>query len=111
MAHKTHDLAVKIGSYQNQQGETKNRYQNVGALMQGENGPFIMLAKWFNPAGVQDDRGGESILISVFEPKEKGEQQAPARQAAPRQAAPARQPQRPAPASSGFDEYDSEIPF
>jgi hypothetical protein len=72
MAHKTHDLAVKVGSYTNQQGETKSRYQNVGALMQGDKGQFIMLAKWFNPAGVQDDRGGESILISVFEPKEKG---------------------------------------
>jgi hypothetical protein len=73
MAHKTHDLAVKVGSYTNQQGETKSRYQNVGALMQGDKGQFIMLAKWFNPAGVTDDRGGESILISVFEPKEKGD--------------------------------------
>jgi hypothetical protein len=80
MAHKTHDLAVKVGSYTNQQGEQKNRYQNVGALMQGDNGPFIMLAKWFNPAGVQDDRGGESILISVFEPKER--EQAPAQRPA-----------------------------
>jgi hypothetical protein len=80
MAHKTHDLAVKVGSYTNQQGEQKNRYQNVGALMQGDNGQFIMLAKWFNPAGVQDDRGGESILISVFEPRQEG-QQAPQRPA------------------------------
>jgi hypothetical protein len=101
MAHKTHDLAVKVGSYTNQQGETKSRYQNVGALMQGDKGQFIMLAKWFNPAGVTDDRGGESILISVFEPKEKGE--------APRQQA---KPQRQAPASSGFDDMDDkDLPF
>jgi hypothetical protein len=99
MAHKTHDLAVKVGSYTNQQGETKSRYQNVGALMQGDKGQFIMLAKWFNPAGVTDDRGGESILISVFEPKEKGE--------APRQAKPAQRQQAP----SGFDDFSDSAPF
>jgi hypothetical protein len=107
MAHKTHDLAVKVGSYTNQQGEQKNRYQNVGALMQGDNGQFIMLAKWFNPAGVPDERGGESILISVFEPKERD--QAPQR--------PAQRPaaqQRPAPRqapSSGFDDFSDDPPF
>jgi hypothetical protein len=58
-----------------------------------------MLAKWFNPAGVTDDRGGESILISVFEPKEKGE--------APRQAKPAQRQQ----ASSGFDDFPDSVPF
>ncbi len=102
MAHKTHDIAVKVGSYTNSQGETKNRYQNVGALMQGDKGPFIMLAKWFNPAGVQDDRGGESILLSVFEPKDRAE--------APRQAAPQRK-QPDASAPSGFDDLDDDLPF
>ena len=102
MAHKTHDLAVKVGSYTNQQGETKGRYQNVGALMQGDNGPFIMLAKWFNPAGVQDDRGGESILISVFEPRQEG-QQAPQRPAS-------RPAQRGAPAPRQSNDFD-DPPF
>ena len=108
MAHKTHDLAVKVGSYTNQQGETKNRYQNVGALMQGDKGQFIMLAKWFNPAGVTDDRGGESILISVLEPKEKGDTlRQPMRQQEDKQ----RQP-RPTPQShSGFDDMNDDIPF
>jgi len=69
--------------------------------MQGDKGQFIMLAKWFNPAGVTDDRGGESILISVFEPKEKGD--------APRQAKIAQQqaPIRQAAAPSGFDDMDT----
>ena len=102
MAHKTHDLAVKVGSYTNQQGETKGRYQNVGALMQGDNGPFIMLAKWFNPAGVQDGHGGESILISVFEPRQEG-QQAPQRPAS-------RPAQRGAPAAPQSNDFD-DPPF
>ena len=105
MAHKTHDLAVKVGSYTNQQGEQKNRYQNVGALMQGDNGPFIMLAKWFNPAGVQDDRGGESILISVFEPRQEG-QQAPQRTAS----RPAQRPTSPQQAS-GFEDFPDDCPL
>ena len=104
MAHKTHDLAVKVGSYTNQQGEQKNRYQNVGALMQGDNGPFIMLAKWFNPAGVQDGHGGESILISVFEPRQEGQQ-------APQRTASRTAPQAAKPAPKGFDDMDDDIPF
>jgi hypothetical protein len=54
-----------------------------------------MLAKWFNPAGVVDAKGGESILLSCFEPKSGGAAapgQAPARQAPP-----------------AFD--DSDVPF
>jgi hypothetical protein len=97
---KTHDLAVKVGSYTDKQtGQEKGRYQNVGAVMEGDNGSFIMLAKWFNPAGVTDSRGGESVLLSMFEPKQDGQ--------APRQAAPA---QKSAP-SKGFDDMDSDIPF
>lgn len=85
MAKKLYDLAVKTGSYTNNAGETKGRWQNVGALMQGDDGgKFIMLAKWFNPAGLPDLSGknatSESILVSLFEPKQQG-QSAPAQQA------------------------------
>lgn len=73
MARKVYDLAVKIGQYQAKDGATKNRYQNVGAAMQNDDGGmFLMLAKWFNPAGVQDTKSTESVLISMFEPREKG---------------------------------------
>ncbi len=98
MANKTHDLAVKVGEYTDKQGNTKGRYQNVGALMMGDKGPFIMLAKWFNPAGVTDGRGGESILISAFEPKEQGV--VPGLQT--------KQAQKPQ--ASGFD-MDQDCPF
>lgn len=94
MSKKLYDLAVKTGSYTDQQGNAKGRWQNVGAVMQNnDGGKFIMLAKWFNPAGVPDERGGESILLSMFEPKDAngnptggGGGRAPA--AAPRAAAP-----------------------
>lgn len=83
-AQKLYDLAVKTGEYQNQNGETKSRYENVGAVMQGENGQFIMLKRTFNPAGVPDlqGRGGDSVLISCFEPNNQqgGQQQQPQQQ-------------------------------
>jgi hypothetical protein len=83
MAKKLYDLSVKVGEYTAKDGSTKGRWQNVGALMEGDNGMFIMLAKWFNPAGVIDTRGGESILVSCFEPKQFGDgQQSDNRQAA-----------------------------
>lgn len=78
MAKKLYDLAVKTGEYKNQSGETKGRWQNVGACMQSDDGSkFLMLNKWFNPAGVQDlsGKGGESILLSMFPPRDPNQQQ------------------------------------
>ena len=107
-ARKLYDLAVKVSEYQDNQGNKKGRWQNVGAVMQGDDGgKFIMLAKWFNPAGVPDfsGRGGESLLLSMFEPKDKnghqqdGDQQQQQRQAPPQQQ---RAPQ---------NQYDDDIPF
>lgn len=70
MAKKLYDLAVKTGTYQ-KNGETKGRYQNVGAVMQGDDGgKFIFLSAWFNPAGVDRRDGSESILLSMFEPRD-----------------------------------------
>lgn len=91
---KLYDLAVKTGSYTNLEGQEKGRWLNVGALMQGDDGgKFIMLQKTFNPAGVPDlsGRGGESVLLSMFPPKEQ--QTSPAQQA-PKQSS-----------------YDSDLPF
>lgn len=80
MAKKLYDLAVKTGEYQDRNGNKKGRWQNVGAVMQNDDGgKFIMLAKWFNPAGVPDLNGknaqSESILLSMFEPRNDNGQQ------------------------------------
>lgn len=114
-ARKLYDLAVKVSEYQDNQGNKKGRWQNVGAVMQGDDGgKFIMLAKWFNPAGVPDfsGRGGESLLLSMFEPKDQngqqggggGHQQQGGQQQQQRQAPP---PQQRAPQN----QYDDDIPF
>ncbi|GAF89229.1 unnamed protein product [marine sediment metagenome] len=65
---KKYDLLVKVGSYE-VNGETKNRYENIGAVLENEKGPYIMLKKTFNPAGVETEPGRDSIFVSMFEPK------------------------------------------
>ena len=87
---KLYDLAVKTGSYQ-KEGETKNRYQNIGAVMEKEDGSrFMFISRWFNPAGVPFKDDSESIIVSMFKPKSDNQESAAA----------------PAPVPS-----DDEIPF
>jgi len=77
VAKKLYDLAVKTGEYTDSTGAKKGRWQNVGAVMLSDDGSkFMMLAKWFNPAGVPDlsGRNSESVLLSMFEPKQGGDQ-------------------------------------
>ena len=69
---KLYDLAVKTGEYTNQYGETKGRWQNVGRVMQDDNGgKFILLNRTFNPAGVEVQPGRDSVALSMFPPKEQ----------------------------------------
>lgn len=71
-ARKIKDIAVKTGEYQDRNGNTKGRWQNVGALMKNDDGSvFIMLQRWFNPAGINSDR--ESILLSCFDLQDRNE--------------------------------------
>lgn len=62
---KAYDLAVKTGEYV-KDGETKGRYENVGAVMQGDNGPFIIMKRTFNPAGVPNPEDRDTCVISCF---------------------------------------------
>ena len=66
-ARKIKDIAVKTGEYQDRNsGQTKGRYQNVGALMKNDDGSvFILLNRWFNPAGIPSDR--DTVLLSCFD--------------------------------------------
>ena len=82
MTHKTHDLVVKTGEYM-KNGETKSRYENIGSIMMGDNGPFIILKRTFNPAGVPNPECKDSVIVSCFEPQVQQQQQAPQQQ--PRQ--------------------------
>lgn len=106
MAKKIRDIAVKTGEYTDNNGQTKGRWQNVGALMKGDDGgEFIILERWFNPAGIPDPQGRGSTLLSCFPLRENGGTGAPANTGGQPQPQP--QPQ----GGNGFDGMDDDIPF
>lgn len=77
MAAKLYDLVVKVSEYQ-QDGQAKGRYENVGSMMQGDNGPFLILKRTFNPGGVPNPDNKDSVIVSCFE--QQNNQQPPAQQ-------------------------------
>lgn len=69
-AKKIYDLAVRTGSYE-KNGETKGRYENVGSILQmDDGGKMILLKRTFNPAGVPFKEGSDQIVVSMFPPKD-----------------------------------------
>lgn len=103
MATKRYDLAVKVSEYTDQQGQTKARWVNIGAVFDGADGkPFITINRHFNPAGALFKPGSDAIIASCFEPRTDGGQ--PSAQPARQQQAPARQP-------SQQQVPDDDIPF
>lgn len=109
---RTKDVCVVVGEYQNAQGETKKRFENVGVVLTGDDGnSFILLDRWFNPAGVpQSGRGDPAkVALALFEPTEPGQQ---------RRATTATQPLAAVPgtpvsttARGGSSGLDDDIPF
>lgn len=71
---KVYDVVARVGSYVDANGQEKGRFQNVGAVIQNSSGGMnLLLAKWFNPAGLAED-GKESVILSLFEPQQKAQQ-------------------------------------
>ncbi len=92
---KKYDLSVKTGEYTDSQGQTKGRYMNIGVMMETDKGPYILLNRTFNPAGVPGNSDRDNIIVSLFEPRQEGQGQAPAQQ----RQAPAQRP------------IDDDVPF
>jgi hypothetical protein len=97
MATKKYDAAVKVSTYTDSNGEQKGRYENIGSVMMGEDGPYMILKRTFNAAGVPNPDNRDSVIVSFFAPKDKDQQ-------------PQQQPkQKPKPAPAA--EYEDDIPF
>lgn len=69
---KLYDIVATRGEYTNQQGETKKRFMNVGVVMNGDNGPYMLLDACFNPAGLTE-QGRESIILGLYKPRDKNQ--------------------------------------
>ncbi len=123
MAHrKVKDLAVKVGEYDDRaSGQKKARWHNVGAVMEDDNGgQYIMLDRYFNPAGVPNPDNRGTVLLSMFDPKDAAaaggqRQAAPAQQRPAPAQRPTGQQQRPAPqaapAAPAGNAFDDDVPF
>lgn len=97
-------LLAKVGTYQ-KDGETKNRWEQLGVIMSNEKGEYALLDPKVSLAGVlacqnaMSDQPRTRIMVSIFD--DDNDQQRPA-------AAPA---QKPRPAHAGGDVFDDDIPF
>lgn len=92
MATKKYDAAVKVGEYTDRDGKTKSRYENIGTVMMGDNGPYLILKRTFNPAGVPNPDNRDSLIVSFFEPRDE-------------------QPQRQTSRPQGRQQGDDGVPF
>lgn len=69
MARKFYDIAAKGEEYTNRDGETKHRFQPCGVLCVEENGRMWIKLTFL----------GFSVMLSVFEQKDRDGQAAPSR--------------------------------
>ena len=67
MAQRTHTLKVKTSEYTDAQGQTKARWVDVGSVLKNDKGPFLMINKHFNPAGIETRPGSDAVMVSIFE--------------------------------------------
>lgn len=74
------DIAIKVGSYTGSDGKEKGEYRRIGKLMEGDNGPFVLLnadVLTMPLFALANKERKSSVICSVFKPD--GEQrQAPA---------------------------------
>jgi hypothetical protein len=70
MAKKIKDALVKVGSYV-KDGKDKARYENVGHVLQLDNGGEILCIKrTFSPAGVPNPDNRDTVIVSLFDVKD-----------------------------------------
>ena len=71
MARKIKNLSVKTREYKDRDGNPKANWQNIGVIMENDQGKqFILLEKWINYAGLPDFSGKEnssSLMINIFD--------------------------------------------
>lgn len=67
---KKYDIVATVGTYQ-KNGETKNKFKNVGVVMEKDGKPFILLDRTFNHGALPNPDGRDTVLLSLYEAKEK----------------------------------------
>lgn len=67
---KIKNLSVACGKY----GDDKTNWINIGGIFEKDDGgKFMLIDRTFNPAGVPNPENKSSIIVSMFDVKEKDE--------------------------------------
>jgi hypothetical protein len=88
MAKLINEISVITGTYNNAQGQQKNRYQRIGSIIDTKNGPMLKIDV------IPLKEGGWDGWAYINEPRERDEQPQ----------------QRRAPQGSGFDDMNDDLP-
>jgi hypothetical protein len=98
---KKQRICAKVETYTDREGNAKNKYTEIGVIMQGERGPYVLLDPGVNLAGLLLQQNAinhemrNRLMCSVFDDE-------------PRESSPPRR----APAKQADDDFDdSGIPF
>jgi hypothetical protein len=88
MAKLINEITVITGTYNNAQGQQKNRYQRIGSIIETKNGPMLKIDV------IPLKEGGWDGWAYINEPRERDDQPQ----------------QRRAPQGSGFDDMNDDLP-
>lgn len=67
MSKKMYDVVIPLGTYADREVNEKTRWQNIGAIIEGEKGPYLLLDRWFNPAGMPNPENRTSVILTLME--------------------------------------------
>jgi len=70
---KMYDIVARTGEYTDKDGNKKGRFMNVGAIVENDKGPYMILERWFSPAGIPNPEDRSSLILSLFKPREKAD--------------------------------------
>jgi len=74
MTKKLYTLSVKVRDITLPNGEIKKKYLPIGMMLEGARGPYIILDRTFNPAGVQNPDNKTGVVVSMFEEQDENRQ-------------------------------------
>tara|TARA_Y100001968_G_C19355900_1_gene717150 strand:+ start:107 stop:391 length:285 start_codon:yes stop_codon:yes gene_type:complete len=71
MARKVKNLSVKTREYKDRDGNDKANWQNIGVIMENDQGKqFMLIDRWVNLGGLPDFSGKpnpSAVMVNIFD--------------------------------------------
>jgi len=117
----TRKISAKVEVYQNDQGEQKGRYVNIGVILSNDNGEFVLLDPTVNLSGVLQKQNmmnhkagkkiGTSVMCSIFDDSQQNNQQNQQPQQQQQNYQGQQQGQQQGSQNQQQQDFDSDVPF